>query len=144
MEEHLILRIQDKSLCESLKTAIKDKTAHESLSLQFTSERQATIKWSDQNPLPATLYDLPCIIESHKSFDNKLFHKIADISCMLVVGGDLPAGEAHPHGLTAPLKYVRKRRFRRRISKKAIEDVEREIERLLTADAEADDVKYGD
>lgn len=48
-----------------------------------------------------------------------------------------------PHGLSAPLKYVRSRRFRKRISKKAIENVEREVERLLRADADADDVQFG-
>ncbi|KAJ3101683.1 hypothetical protein HDU97_001224 [Phlyctochytrium planicorne] len=46
------------------------------------------------------------------------------------------------HGVTAPLYNVRKRRFRKRISKRAIEDVEREVERLLQADAEAEDVRY--
>lgn len=48
-----------------------------------------------------------------------------------------------PHGLTPPLKHVRKRRFRKKLSKRAIEEVEREVERLLEIDATAEDVQYG-
>ncbi|KAG0230902.1 hypothetical protein BGW42_000624 [Actinomortierella wolfii] len=47
-----------------------------------------------------------------------------------------------PDGLTNPLKNVRKRRFRKRLSKKAIEVVEQEIERLLNEDALAEEVQY--
>jgi transcription initiation factor TFIID subunit 7 len=47
-----------------------------------------------------------------------------------------------PHGLSTPLKYVRKRRFRKRMSKKGIEDVEREVERLIAADIQSLDVQY--
>lgn len=49
----------------------------------------------------------------------------------------------YPHGLTPPLKHVRKRRFRKKLSKRAIEEVEREVERLLEIDATAEDVQYG-
>jgi TATA-binding protein-associated factor Taf7 len=49
----------------------------------------------------------------------------------------------YPHGISAPLRHVRKRRFRKRISKRAIEDVEREVERLLQLDADCEEVRYG-
>ncbi|KAG1441111.1 hypothetical protein G6F56_011631 [Rhizopus delemar] len=49
---------------------------------------------------------------------------------------------SYPHGLTPPLKHVRKRRFRKKLSKRAIEEVEREVERLLEIDATAEDVQY--
>jgi transcription initiation factor TFIID subunit 7 len=48
-----------------------------------------------------------------------------------------------PHGITPPLQYVRKRRFRRRVNRRTIESVEQEVERLLEQDALAEDVKYG-
>ncbi|TFY67090.1 hypothetical protein EVG20_g4060 [Dentipellis fragilis] len=48
-----------------------------------------------------------------------------------------------PHGLTPPLHYVRKRRFRKRVNKRTIESVEQEVERLLEQDATASEVKYG-
>lgn len=64
-----------------------------------------------------------------------------------------------PHGITPPLHHVRKRRFRKRISRRVsyhcvapnrilivlqtIETVEEEVERLLEADENAEEVKYG-
>ncbi len=65
-----------------------------------------------------------------------------------------------PHGITPPLHHVRKRRFRKRINKRAsrkafipdsacslrlqtIETVEQEVERLLEDDARATQLKYG-
>jgi len=108
------------------------------------------------------LYDLPCIIETHRTFDRRQFYKVQDVSqvraspggrCtnrlawpnglpgeagrrvrvrggrrqMLVVGGEdprnkpVPEGGSRaalyqwPHGVSRPLKNVRKRRFRKRL-----------------------------
>ncbi|KAF9585327.1 hypothetical protein BGW38_002892 [Lunasporangiospora selenospora] len=47
-----------------------------------------------------------------------------------------------PDGLTNPLRNVRKRRFRKRVSKVAVEGVENEIERLLKEDSLAEEVHY--
>jgi len=44
---------------------------------------------------------------------------------------------AYPHGLTAPLKYVRKRRFRKPRYDRSIDEVHEDVRRLLMADAEA-------
>lgn len=91
--------------------------------------RRAVFRMGDDK-YAAKLVDLPCIIESHKTFDNKQFYKIADISQMLVVEGPAPEPSAPPppplhhdeytwpHGLTPPLYNVRKRRFRKRINKR--------------------------
>uniref|UniRef100_A0A670JW51 Uncharacterized LOC114589266 n=1 Tax=Podarcis muralis TaxID=64176 RepID=A0A670JW51_PODMU len=48
------------------------------------------------------------------------------------------------HGITLPLKNVRKRRFRKTAKKKYIEspDVEKEVKRLLSTDAEAVGVRW--
>jgi len=43
----------------------------------------------------------------------------------------------YPHGLTPPMHYARKRRFRKRISRTAIEAVEDSVEKLLEANAQA-------
>ncbi|KAF9920122.1 hypothetical protein BGZ65_011532, partial [Modicella reniformis] len=51
-----------------------------------------------------------------------------------------PSDYIWPDGLTNPLKNVRKRRFRKRVSKVAVEGVENEIERLLQEDALAEQV----
>ena len=86
------------------------------------------------------LVDLPCILESHKTFDSKQFYKIADVCQMLVVE-DLEVAAANEktktkdkgkqaadgtaaqqnyfwkHGLTPPMRNVRKKRFRRRAAR---------------------------
>ncbi|XP_067904001.1 transcription initiation factor TFIID subunit 7 isoform X2 [Heterodontus francisci] len=121
----------------------------------------------DKQPLAAKLVDLPCIIESLKTIDKKTFYKTADLCQMLVCTTD---GELYPpqeepvpvdpknkkkdkdkekkflwnHSITCPLKNVRKRRFRKTAKKKYIEspDVEKEVKRLLSTDAEAVSVRW--
>lgn len=92
------------------------------------------------------LLDLPCITESLKTIDNKQFYKVADISQVMLVKSD-PIHEAkrdfqHEHGLTNPLRDVRTSRFRKRMSKKVIEIVESEVEKLLLKDFDAEEVRY--
>ncbi|KAG0002071.1 hypothetical protein BGZ80_002929 [Entomortierella chlamydospora] len=53
-----------------------------------------------------------------------------------------PSDYIWPDGLTNPLKNVRKRRFRKRVSKVAVEGVENEVERLLKEDSAAEEVQY--
>lgn len=43
-----------------------------------------------------------------------------------------------PHGITPPLRHVRKRRFRKRLSRRAIEVVEEQVEELLGKDEDAE------
>jgi transcription initiation factor TFIID subunit 7 len=43
-----------------------------------------------------------------------------------------------PHGITPPLRHVRKRRFRKRLSRRAIEVVEEQVEELWKKDLEAE------
>lgn len=101
----------------------------------------------------ATLVDLPCIVEAMKSWDKRGWYKSADICQMLLVLGRVASEEeakTYPlpkdidatswqfaHGLTPPLRWVRKRRFRKRISNRTIETVELEVARLLKEDMEA-------
>ena len=96
------------------------------------------------------LVDLPCIIESQKTHDSRHLFKVADVSQMLIV--DHPIKDESsitsaalrvddyiwPHGLTPPLRHVRKRRFRKRLSRRAIEVVEEQVEELLKKDQEAE------
>lgn len=83
----------------------------------------------------AKLVDLPAIIESQKTLDNRQMFKVADICQMLVVENPVPdtnpdaSGTASgaqnfdvkdfiwPHGITPPLRHVRKRRFRKRVNR---------------------------
>ncbi|XP_028923903.1 transcription initiation factor TFIID subunit 7-like [Ornithorhynchus anatinus] len=124
----------------------------------------------DGSPLVAKVVDLPCNIESLKTIDKKTFYKTADISQVLVCTEEgeeedlCPPPEKSPvptdptvnktaerekrfildHGISGPLKNVRKRRFRRTAKKKYIEspDIEKEVKRLLSTDAEAVNVRW--
>ncbi|KAM9576890.1 transcription initiation factor TFIID subunit 7-like [Trichechus inunguis] len=144
----------------------------------YPDGRRAVVQVEDVS-LTAKLVDLPCVIGSLKTLDKKTFYKTADISQMLVCtadgDGDLhssPEESVTPtdvkgiekndgkkqkkytwkHGITPPLKNVRKRRFRKTTKKQSdikqmeeisfteyIEspDVEKEVKRLLCSDAEA-------
>lgn len=109
------------------------------------------------------VWDLPCVIECQKTVDMKTFYKTNDLSHMLVCtpDPDLKEHESNmqqnskhhyprerkflwPHGITPPLKNVRKRRFRKTARKKYIDspDIEKEVKRLLKADIEAVSVKH--
>lgn len=115
--------------------------------------------------LHAKIVDLPSIIESLKTIDNKSFYKTADICQMIICKEepDLPTVEEEspnknkkkdpnkvdkkflwPHGITPPCKNLRKRRFRKTLKKKFVEapEIEKEVKRLLRADNEAVNCKW--
>lgn len=119
----------------------------------------------DDRYLYAKVVDLPTVIESHKTIDKKSFYKTADICQMLVCSEEpypiTPEDESPvknkkkdpnkvdkkflcTHGVTPPLKNVRKRRFRKTLKKKNIElpEIEKEVKRLLRTDNEAVQVKW--
>ncbi|KAI9493420.1 TAFII55 protein conserved region-domain-containing protein [Zychaea mexicana] len=153
IEEHLILRLPQGETCERLRESVRKREVPDDVKLTMKDSRRGYF-WIGGRKYDTTLMDLPTIIESQKTFDKKQFYKIADISQMLLVDdGTTPSEEANSrvsssdpymfqHGLTPPLKYVRRRRFRKKLSKRAIEEVEQEVERLLEVDAQAEDVQY--
>ena len=53
-----------------------------------------------------------------------------------------PSDFIWPHGITPPLRNVRKRRFRRALSHRTIETVENEVNRLLKLDAQAEKTQF--
>lgn len=143
--------------------------AKDRLSIELHPDGRHGIVRVDRVPLAAKLVDIPCTMECLKTIDKKTFYKTADICQMLVctLDGDLyppleePTGVSDPkaskkkdrdrekkfiwnHGITLPLKNVRKRRFRKTAKKKYIEspDVEKEVKRLLSTDAEAVSVRW--
>jgi len=124
----------------------------------FNSEGRRALITIRQHPYAAALVDLPCVIEGMKSWDRKGWWKSADICQMLLVFAPVSNEEEAktiplpstinpntyqlPHGLTPPMHYARKRRFRKRISRTAIEAVEDAVEKLLEADAQAESTTY--
>lgn len=108
----------------------------------------------------AAMVDLPCIIEGMKSWDKKSWIKSADICQMLLVLKRIqsddeaqtvplppdvnPKTNQYAHGITPPMRWVRKRRFARtkRTQVSDIEAVERKVNQLLQEDAAALHVKH--
>uniref|UniRef100_A0A8D2HH41 TATA-box binding protein associated factor 7 like n=1 Tax=Urocitellus parryii TaxID=9999 RepID=A0A8D2HH41_UROPR len=164
LENQFILRLPQehastvRSLIHSGSVKMKDK-----LKIDLSPDRRHAVVEVEDVSLSAKLVDLPCVIGSLKTLDKKTFYKTADISQMLVCSADadLHSSLEEPitstdvsitgnneretekkyiwkHGITPPLKNVRKKRFRK-TKKKYIDspDVEKEVKRLLCSDAEA-------
>ncbi|NWR52018.1 TAF7 factor, partial [Regulus satrapa] len=165
LESQFVLRLPPE-YASTVRRAVQSGNVNlkDRLTIELHADGRHGIVRVDRVPLAAKLVDLPCIIESLKTIDKKTFYKTADICQMLVctVDGDLyppleeQAVTTDPkankkkdkdrekkfiwnHGITLPLKNVRKRRFRKTAKKKYIEspDVEKEVKRLLSTDAEA-------
>lgn len=155
IEEQFILRMKPGPDCEYLREVIDSRQLDNTTDVwfKFKDHRRAVVCVRG-NLYAALLVDLPCIVESSKTMDKKAIFKTGDICQMLLVGDRLLSEDAifgipfkqsdiiHPHGLTPPLQYVRKRRFRKRVSNRTIEAVEAEVDRLLAADQDAESSKY--
>ncbi|XP_061542708.1 transcription initiation factor TFIID subunit 7 [Phycodurus eques] len=168
LENQFILRLPTeyastvRRIAQSSSMNMKDR-----LTIELHPDGRHGIVRVDRVPLACKLVDLPCIIESLKTVDKKTLYKTADICQMLVctLDGDLYPPLEEPtgtdpktkkkdkdkdkkfiwnHGITCPLKNTRKRRFRKTAKKKYIEspDVEKEVKRLLSTDADAVNVRW--
>ncbi|CAH2239710.1 jg21447, partial [Pararge aegeria aegeria] len=160
LESQFILRLPEepaKALRELLRSGDSLKNR---LSIQIENDmRNGEVRF-DHWLMHGKIIDLPTIIESLKTIDNKSFYKTADICQMMICkeDPDQTASEEDapsknkkkdpfkvekkflwPHGLTPPTKNVRKRRFRKTLKKKYVEapEIEKEVKRLLRADNEA-------
>ncbi|CAH7675003.1 TAFII55 protein conserved region-domain-containing protein [Phakopsora pachyrhizi] len=155
-EEQFILKMPPGPDCERLRELVEKRkdieSSEENVYLMFKDSRRGIFNIG-KKMFGMKLVDLPCIIESQKTFDNKHLFKVADI-CQMVLVDDTPISDEstvtqgnfniedfiYPHGITPPLHHVRKRRFRKRLNKRTIETVERAVERLLEEDSRADQV----
>jgi len=174
IEHQFILRMEPGDDCDYLRTAIaasnmKPKEGEKRINgpdvwMRFFDKDGRRGVVSVRGNLYATsLLDLPCVVEGMKSWDKRGFFKTADIcQILLVLGRVKTEGEAkvvvlpsevddknwqYPHGLTPPMHYVRKRRFRKRINIRTIERVENDVEELfkkdkLWGDAEGGTIKF--
>lgn len=160
LESQFILRLPEepaKELRELLKSGDSLKNR---LTIQIENDMRHGEVRLDHRLMHAKIIDLPTIIESLKTIDNKSFYKTADICQMMICKEEpdqTPSEEESPsrnkkkdpnkvdkkflwpHGITPPTKNVRKRRFRKTLKKKYVEapEIEKEVKRLLRADNEA-------
>lgn len=96
---------------------------------------QILICKEDKEPQPSTSTQLEDDEECKKARYDRLFGKI---------GGVGKREFLYPHGITPPLKNVRKRRFRKTLRKKYVDfsEIEKEVKRLFKFDCEAIESRY--
>ncbi|EXJ77870.1 hypothetical protein A1O3_09029 [Capronia epimyces CBS 606.96] len=168
IHEGFILRMQPGPDCDYLRKAIEDGTVGLPRAKGGPDVRMRMLDTSGRrgimiirgNQYATTLVDLPCILEGMKSWDKKGWIKSIDVGQMLLVLGRCntdeearnyplpedvdPKNYQYAHGITAPMKWVRKRRFAR--TKRArvddIEAIERRVNALLEADKAAISTRY--
>ncbi|ALC42273.1 Taf7, partial [Drosophila busckii] len=163
LENQFIMRFP-KHLADVVHDSIQAGTVKDRLNIQLDQDlRYGEVRLDDQL-LYAKLVDLPTVVESYKTIDNKSFYKSADI-CQILICKEEPEEETEkespnknkkkdpnkvdkkylwPHGITPPCKNVRKRRFRKTLKKKNVEtpEIEKEVKHLLRIDNEAVRVEY--
>lgn len=162
IEEEFILRMAPGEDCEYLRKAVEERRwgprseGGADVRMKFLTRdgRRALLTIRGRH-YAASMVDLPCIIEGMKSWDRRGWYKSADICQMLLVLGRVDREEqamtmplpdrdvdkatwAYAHGLTPPMRWVRRRRFRKRVSHRTIEAVEEEVERLMQADEDCE------
>lgn len=163
IENHFILRMQPGEDCDYLRAAIAESGLKHRPDGSRATGPDVWMKFFDKegrhglvcvrgHMYAASLLDLPCIVEAMKSWDKKGWYKTTDICQILLVLGRIEKEEQaknyplpgevdkenwqYPHGLTPPMQWVRKRRFRRRVNRRHIERVEADVEELLQRDKE--------
>ncbi|XP_046743934.1 transcription initiation factor TFIID subunit 7 [Diprion similis] len=165
LESQFVLRMPGepaKILRETLRSGLPLK---DRLSIKLENDMRYGEVRFDHWLLHAKVVDLPTIVESLKTIDNKSFYKTADICQMLIckeeddqitTDEESPVRQKKkdpnkvdkkflwPHGITPPAKNVRRRRFRKTLKKKYVEapEIEKEVKRLLRVDNDAVNVKW--
>eukprot|EP01133_Synstelium_polycarpum_P007902 gene7902-9277_t len=120
---------------------IKQKFFDAPIDLQFKTERAVSFKLGDQE-YAASLLDLPCILESHKTLDKTTYYKTADIGQIIQVhdNDDTTTPAAYEaaefkstSGITPPTKDITKKRFREVSKEKvtAMAKIEEELVRII-------------
>ncbi|GAU20056.1 hypothetical protein TSUD_381480 [Trifolium subterraneum] len=139
MEEQFILRVPP-NVAERIERLLNENNASssedKSLDLQFGEDgRSGTFVIGDEH-FPASLLDLPAVVESYKTYDDNSLVKTADIGQMIMVR---ESGDAAPdviesrHGLTPPMRDARKRRFRREpdLNPELVSRVEKDLLKII-------------
>ncbi|KAL6615689.1 hypothetical protein ACP70R_037959 [Stipagrostis hirtigluma subsp. patula] len=123
MEEQFILRVPpsvaeriERLMNESAASSSSSNPEDASLDLSFSEDgRNGTFMIGNES-FPASLLDLPAVVESYKTYDDSVLIKTADIGQMIMVREEndpAPEGVEYKHGLTPPMRDARRRRFRR-------------------------------
>ncbi|KAJ3695221.1 hypothetical protein LUZ60_000598 [Juncus effusus] len=137
MEEQFILRVPP-SLAERIDRLFSENSSEDaSLDLSFSEDgRNGTFMIGDEK-FPASLLDLPCVVESYKTYDESVLIKTSDVGQMIMVREEaepVPEGVEYRHGLTPPMRDARRRRFRREpdLNPEVVQKVEQDLHRIMS------------
>uniref|UniRef100_A0A0E0JLS2 TAFII55 protein conserved region domain-containing protein n=1 Tax=Oryza punctata TaxID=4537 RepID=A0A0E0JLS2_ORYPU len=116
MEEQFILRVPP-SVAERIERLMNEAAGASSSSTPttppLTSPSQdgtsGTFTIGNES-FPASLLDLPTVMESYNTYDDSVLTKTADIGQKMIL---LQKEFEYTHGLTPPMRDARRRRFRR-------------------------------
>ncbi|OVA16583.1 TAFII55 protein [Macleaya cordata] len=140
MEEQFILRVPpsvaeriDRLLSEN---ASSSSSEDKSLDLSFSEDGRTGTFVIGNEHFPASLLDLPGIVESYKTYDDNVLIKTADIGQIIMVreeGDHSPDGVEYRHGLTPPMRDARRRRFRREpdLNPELVQRVEKDLVNIM-------------
>ncbi|KAK7377287.1 hypothetical protein VNO80_02709 [Phaseolus coccineus] len=139
MDEQFILRVPpnvaeriERLLNETDPSSSEDKL----LDLTFNEDGRSGTFMIGNEQFPASLLDLPCVVESYKTYDDNSLIKAADIGQMIMVresGDAAPDVIEYRHGLTPPMRDARKRRFRREpdLNPELVSRVEKDLLKIM-------------
>ncbi|TQE02064.1 hypothetical protein C1H46_012383 [Malus baccata] len=150
MEEQFVLRVPP-SVAERLDRLLGDNasTDDKSLDLSFEEDGRTGTFVVGNDHFPASLFDLPCVVESFKTYDDSVLIKTADIGQMIMVrdpSDPAPDTVEYRHGLTPPMRDARKRRFRREpdLNPELVRRVEEDLLNISSHVEAAEQEKDGD
>jgi len=161
-EEQYILRLPE-DLGERVRKMVQnDELSSDQISFHFPRDSrvgQLVINGIEGvEKYKVTLCDLPCVVETHRTEDNRAYYKSGDIGQILIVQkedmehGEMDMTTEHPvpslydnqynvfDGLTPPTKNIRKRKFRQKIKYSAedMKEAQAEILRIKSGGNEYD------
>ncbi|KAM0052852.1 putative TAFII55 protein region [Helianthus debilis subsp. tardiflorus] len=150
MEEQFILRVPP-SVAERIDRLLDENASDDkSLDLSFSDDgRNGTFVIGDDH-FPASLLDLPGIVESYKTYDDSVLIKTADVGQIIMVrdeGDPAPDVVEYRHGLTPPMRDARRRRFRREpdLNPELVRRVEKDLLNIMNGGtAEIVDTEMGE
>uniref|UniRef100_A0A0D9V3I7 TAFII55 protein conserved region domain-containing protein n=1 Tax=Leersia perrieri TaxID=77586 RepID=A0A0D9V3I7_9ORYZ len=149
MEEQFILRVPPsvaeriERLMNEAAAASSSNTEDASIDLSFsdgiscaTEDGRSGTFMIGNDSFPASLLDLPAVVESYKTYDDLVLIKTADIGQMIMVREEddpAPEGVEHKHSLTPPMRDARKRRFRREpdLNAELVHRVEKDLVKIM-------------
>ncbi|KAL6976225.1 transcription initiation factor TFIID subunit 7 [Sarracenia purpurea var. burkii] len=138
MEEQFILRVPP-SVSERIECLLNENATSsedKSLDLTFSEDGRGGTFVVGNDRFPVSLLDLPCIVESYKTYDDSVLIKTADISQMVMVREEsdpTPDAVEYRHGLTPPMRDARRRRFRREpdLNPELVQRVEKDLLNIM-------------